>query len=83
MLEADLKTLQKELAVYSDNDPEELERKEKETTELRAEVTKYTDDIQTMESWFKKHGLEQQLSVLQMSCYGDEWDTEEYDFKEV
>ncbi|KAK4500506.1 hypothetical protein PRZ48_008695 [Zasmidium cellare] len=82
VLEADLKALDTKLAAYSANDPEELERKEEETKALRDEATKYTDDLYSMEGWFKKKDMEQALTVFRMSLYGDEWDTEEYDFKD-
>lgn len=83
VLAADLKTLSKELEAYSDNEPFELERKEQEIKELHREATKYTDDIYSMESWFKKRDMEQNLTAYRMSFYGDEWDTEELDLKEL
>lgn len=83
VLDADLKSLQKELAAYSDNDPEELERKEKEIEEMRATVEHYTDQIWSMEGWFKKIDLQQMVSVFQVGLYGEEWDSEEFDFVHV
>lgn len=82
VLEAELTALDKKLAAYKDNDPVELERKEKEMQKLRAEATKYTDDLYAMEGWLKKRDMGQALTVFQMAYYGDEWDTEEYDFKD-
>lgn len=83
VLEADLKSLQKELAAYSDNDPTELERKKVESKKLFDEAEAVTDDIGIMESYIEKSWGKDALAPLQMGVYGDEFDTEEYVLKEL
>ena len=76
-LEAEVKALQKQLAAYSDNDPTELERKRKETVQFKMEAEQCTDDIYSMEGWFKKMGQDEEgMKRLRAMFYGDEMDEE-------
>lgn len=84
VLEADLTSLQQELESYKDNDPVELERKQKEAKSMAMEVEQVTDDIYSLEKWFKDNsGGDEGLAAFRMGVYGTEWDTEEYQFKEL
>lgn len=83
-LEAEIKVLQKQLAAYSDTDPTELERKKKDIERFKAEAEQWTDDIYTIERWFKKMVQDDEaLKGLRMSMYGDELDEEEGILKEL
>ena len=83
-LENEVKVLQKQVAAYSDNDPTELERKVNEIAQLKNDAEQYTDDIDSMESWFKKMGQDKEaIKALRMSLYGDELDEEEGILKEL
>ncbi|KAK5122452.1 hypothetical protein LTR85_004036 [Meristemomyces frigidus] len=83
-LDAEVKMLQKELAAYSDEDPTELERKKKESQSFRAEAEQYTDEIDSMEGWFKNIIPDEEgMKMLRMSMYGDEFDAEEGMLKEL
>lgn len=76
-LEKELKELQKELATYSDSDPTEVERKKEEARMWYKEADGYSDSIDSMESWFKKQGMDEAVAALKQMLYGDEYDEEE------
>jgi len=83
-LEGETKQLQKALAAYSDNDPTEIERKLKEVKGFKAEVEVYTDDIYSMEGWFKGAGQDAEgMMRLRTLFYGDELDAEEGMLREL
>lgn len=84
-LDAETKLLRKELAAYSDTDPTELERKRKEVEGLKAEAVQYTDEIDSLESWFKnKGGLDAEgMNMLRRGMYGDDFDEEEGTLREL
>lgn len=83
-LESEVKLLRKELAAYSDDDPTELERKKKETQGFKADAEQYSEEIYSMEGWFKNAGTdEESMNMLRMSMYGDEFDAEEGGLKEL
>jgi len=83
-LEAELKKLQKALAAYSDDDPTELERKKKEIDGFKAEAGQYTDEIDSMEGWFRGIGQdEENMKRMRMNMYGGEYDEEEGMLKEL
>jgi hypothetical protein len=82
-LESELKQLQKELAAYRDNDPTELERKQKETKSFLANVEQYTDEIYSMENWFGKMAGDEMVKGLRQMLYGDEYDEEEGGLREL
>ncbi|CAK4029823.1 MFS general substrate transporter like [Lecanosticta acicola] len=83
VLEADLKALEKELESYSDNDPVELERKRSGAKVMKTELDQVTDDIYSLEKWFKVNAGDEAVAALRMGTYGGEWDSEECDFKEL
>ena len=83
-LESEVKGLQKQLAAYSDTDPTELERKRNEIERFKAEADQCTDDIYTIEGWFKKTFQDDEaLRNLRVSLYGDELDVENGVLKEL
>ncbi|KAK4542113.1 hypothetical protein LTR36_007144 [Oleoguttula mirabilis] len=83
-MNAEVKLLQKELAAYSDDDPTELERKKKESQTLSVEAEQYSDEILSMEGWFKNIIPDEEgMMMLRMSMYGDEFDAEEGALKEL
>ena len=84
VLETGILSLQKELAAYSDSDPTELERKKKEIEGFKCETEQYTDDVYSMEGWFKKQGQdEESLKQLRSALYGDQLDGEEGILREI
>jgi len=84
VLESELKALRKDLAAYSDNDPTELERKRKDIPKYKLEAEQYTDEIYSMEGWFKDKGQgDEAIAALRMSLYGDEYDEEEGILREL
>ena len=83
-LEKEVKALQKELVAYSNNDRTELERKKVEVESFKSEADQYTDEIYSMETWFKKMGQDGEgLKMLRMNLYGDEYDEEEGVLREL
>jgi hypothetical protein len=83
-LEAELQTMRRELRSYSDDDPTEIEHKGLEAKRLFEEATAYTEDIYTLEDYFKKQGVPtEQMTTIQVGIYGDEFDTEEYALREL
>ena len=84
LLEGEIDGLRRELATYSDNDPAELERKEREAAEWKVEAGVCTDDVCSMESWFKDTtGGGEALMGLLKETYGSEWDDEVGGLKEL
>ena len=83
-LEAEVRVLQRQLAAYSDTDPTELECKKEEIEHSKNEAEQYTDDIYSMEAWYKKMGEDEEgMKVLRMTLYGDEVDKEDTILKEL
>ena len=83
-LETEVKALQKQLTAYSDNDPTELERKNNDIVQFKSEAEQCTDDIYSMEGWFKSNGQDEEaIKGLRMMLYGDEVDEEEGILKEL
>ncbi|KAJ9645277.1 hypothetical protein H2199_003283 [Coniosporium tulheliwenetii] len=74
-----------ELAGYNENDPVEVERKRHRIAECGREAEKWTEQIQSMEGWFKDQvgGDREQLTGLKRNFYGDEFDEEEQGLKEL
>lgn len=83
-LDKEIADLQNQLAAYSDSDPVELERKRLQSQQLKKDAEHYTDDIESMEGWFKKIGLDAEtLKMLRVTFYGDEFDEEEGALREL
>lgn len=83
-LDNEVKSLHKELAAFSDSDPTELERKKKEIELFKCHAEQFTDEIYSMEGWFKKMGTdEEELKGLRMQIYGDEVDEEDGVLKDL
>ncbi|CZT18154.1 related to MND1 Mnd1/Hop2 complex promote meiotic chromosome pairing and DSB repair [Ramularia collo-cygni] len=76
-LEKELKDLQKELATYSESDPTEVERKKVEAKVWYKEADECSDQINSIEDWYKKQGHHDMVKELQKGLYGDEYDEEE------
>lgn len=85
-LQKDIEKLRHELNAYSEQDPVEMEKKVMETTQLREDVGKFSDQILTMEAWLNAQlgggDREQVLNVLKM-LYVDEYDEEDQSLREV
>lgn len=76
--------LEKQLAAYKENDPTELERVGRETSELRELVERVTDDVYAMEGWFREQGQDQEgMLRLKMDLYEGEFDEEEGCLREI
>lgn len=83
-LDFEICELQKQLAAYSDSDPVELERKKSELKQFQKDAEQFTDEIESMESWFKKMVQDPEaMKGLRMSLYGDEFDEEEGALREL
>ncbi|KAJ9663417.1 hypothetical protein H2201_005625 [Coniosporium apollinis] len=84
-LEGEMGGLRGELAGYNENDPVEVERKRHRIAECGREAEKWTEQIQSMEGWFKDQvgGDREQLTGLKRNFYGDEFDEEEQGLKEL
>lgn len=84
-LTGEMEGLRCELSGYSENDPVEVERKRQRIGECRGEAEKWTEQIQSMEGWFKDQvgGDREQLTGLKRNFYGDEFDEEEQGLKEL
>ncbi|EUC44517.1 hypothetical protein COCMIDRAFT_37610 [Bipolaris oryzae ATCC 44560] len=86
-LTKELEQLRTDLVAYSEQDPDELEKKESEAHKARLDAEKYTDHILAMQGWFKTNvgggeGGEDFLNLLKM-LYGDEYDSEEQGLREL
>jgi hypothetical protein len=81
----DLDGLRQELAGYSDSDPAEVDNKRQEIGQCKQDAEKWTDQIQSMEGWFKEqtNGDKEQMSGIMKMCYGDEFDEEEQCLREI
>jgi hypothetical protein len=84
LLEGEIEGLRRELAIYSDNDPAELERKEREAAGWKVQAGVCTDDVYSIESWLKElTGGGEALVGLLREMYGSEWDDEVGGLKEL
>ncbi|KAK7521925.1 meiotic nuclear division protein 1 [Phyllosticta citriasiana] len=77
--------LRKELASYSDSDPVEMELKRGALQRTQLEAEKWTDQIQSMEMWFKEQmgGDREALLNMKRIYYGDEFDDEDEGLREL
>ncbi len=78
--------LKKELAGYSESDPVEMEKKRQRASALKNEAEKWTEQIQSIEEYIKKEllgGDKGQLLLMKRDWYGDQFDEEEQDLKEL
>lgn len=74
--EKELKTLQAELATFSENDPTELENKKNEAKVYYKEADECSDQIYSLETWVKDNSSAEAVSELRKLIYGDEYDEE-------
>ena len=81
----ELQLLRTELAAYSENDPIEMEKRKELIRNHKAEAEKWTEQIQTMEDWFRKHAAvdRAQFLLMKQNWYGDEFDEDEGCLREV
>ncbi|KAK4985990.1 hypothetical protein LTR50_005582 [Elasticomyces elasticus] len=83
-LEIKIDMLKKELHAYSDNDPTELERKKNKATRLKAEAERWTDEVASLEGWFREQGVDgDAMNNMRMEQYGDDFDEEEGGLREL
>ena len=84
-LAKELQLLRTELAAYSENDPVEMEKRKELIRKLKVEAEKWTEQIQTMEDWFKKHAAvdREQFLLMKQNWYGDEFDEDEGCLREI
>ncbi|KAF2499801.1 meiotic nuclear division protein 1 [Lophium mytilinum] len=77
--------LRQELAGYSDSDPAEVDNKRQATEQYKQEAEKWTDQIQSMEGWFKAQtgGDKNAMGELMRNWYGDEFDEEDQCLREL
>jgi hypothetical protein len=84
-LTKEVESLRKELAAYSEQDPIEVDKKRAEMKHFQQESDRWTDQIMSMEGWFKGHtggDMEQMYNIMRM-CYSDEFDDEEGGLREL
>ncbi|KAM0721923.1 hypothetical protein Q7P37_002848 [Cladosporium fusiforme] len=84
-LELESEAIRRELAMYSDNDPIELEKKAREAAEWKVAAEECTDDIYSMEGWLKEAigaGGEGLAAMLE-SIYDKEYDAEAKTLREL
>lgn len=83
VLEAEVQTLRTELAAHSDSDPAEFQRRDAECQQFLQDVEQYTDQILELESWIKNAASEDALACCQVGFYGEEWNADEYELREL
>lgn len=84
-LAKELETTRTELAAYKENDPVEVEKRKELARSRKAEAEKWTEQILSMEGWFKKQvgGDKVQFAGMKQNWYGDEFDEEEGELREL
>jgi hypothetical protein len=84
-LTKEVEKLRTELAAYSEQDPVEVEKKAAETQKARSDADKFTDQIYSMEGWFKQQyaGENETVTNIMKMLYGDEYDEEEGGLREL
>ena len=69
-----MEALDKELALYSDNDPTEVLLKVEETKKLKASAVKWTDNIESLECYISSIVTDRtQLADIMKEACGDEY----------
>lgn len=69
----EMEQLDKELALYSDNDPTEVLRKAEETKKLKHSAMVWTDNIESMESFMASLVDRAQVADIMKTACGDEY----------
>jgi hypothetical protein len=69
----EMETLDRELACYSDNDPAEVLRKVEETKRLKDSAIRWTDNIESIESFLISMTSRTQATGIMHSNCGDEY----------
>lgn len=84
-LAKELQLLRMALAAYSENDPVEMEKRKELIRKRKAEAEKWTEQIQTMEEWFRKHAAvdRERFLLMKQNWYGDEFDEDEGCLREI
>ena len=74
-LEEEVKGLKKELEVYKDADPGELERKQAEVEGFKARAERWTDNLFLVEGYIERlmGGSKEGMEALRRECYGQEY----------
>ena len=75
VLETEVAQLTQELEGYKDGDPEEIDRKRKETERSKMTAEKWTDNIMILEGYLKEliGGDVEALDGIKRSVYGDQY----------
>lgn len=74
LLVKETEALDKELACYSDNDPAEIQRKIVENKRLKDSAIRWTDNIESMESYIGTLVMDRtQLETIMLAACGDEY----------
>lgn len=62
-----------------------MERMTKEMQQFQVETEKFTDQILSMEGWFKERtgGDKEQMVGMMRMCYGDEFEEEDGGLREL
>ncbi len=70
----EMETLDKELACYCDNDPDEIQKKVEETKNLKNSAVRMTDNIEALESYLVSiTGDRKQVAEIMKNVCGDEY----------
>lgn len=85
MLAKDLQLLRMALEAYSENDPVEMEKRKGLILKRKTEAEKWTEQILTMENWFRKHAVvdKEAFLLMKQNWYGDEFDEDEECLREI
>ncbi|KAH9221615.1 hypothetical protein DL95DRAFT_381939 [Leptodontidium sp. 2 PMI_412] len=74
LLLKEMESLDKELACYSDNDPAEIQRKIEETKRLKDSAIRWTDNIESLESYIGTLATDRnQMAEIMLAACGDEY----------
>ncbi|KAH7364206.1 meiotic nuclear division protein-like protein 1 [Rhexocercosporidium sp. MPI-PUGE-AT-0058] len=74
LLLKETEALDRELACYSDNDPAEIQRKIEETKRLKDSAIRWTDNIESLESYIGTLATDRnQMTEIMLAACGDEY----------
>ncbi|KAF2212857.1 hypothetical protein CERZMDRAFT_84467 [Cercospora zeae-maydis SCOH1-5] len=76
-LEKEVCGMKQELEAYSGEDPTALQKMQEGVCGDYAMAEMFTEDIYSMESWFKKQGAEELVGTFPETVYGEEWSAED------
>jgi hypothetical protein len=84
-LKKEVMKLDQELSKYADIDPVELKLQKERAKQMRQQSELYSDQIHSLADWIRdKAGVDRvTLTSMKKNWYGDQFDEEEQDLKEL